>query len=133
MEQTGFRYFFKWINPMTNKRIALCVDATDEPDPKSKCQLGRLVNHSKGKEQNSKMTAKTVDGKPVLCLYAMKDIPAKSEILYDYGLPQGHNWNTPYYSQLIGRMQEDLQKHTDTPKVQVDGEQEQDKLKGMYI
>lgn len=36
--------------------------------------LGRLVNYGEKSEVNSKMKALDVDGSPVLCLFAVKEI-----------------------------------------------------------
>ena len=59
------------------------VDATDESRYPF---FGRLVNHGKGKEQNCRMRIIDVDGKPYLCLFAIKNIEKGEEILYDYGI-----------------------------------------------
>lgn len=58
-------------------------DATAEPN--KGCKLGRLVNHGVRKEINAKMKVLKADGKPALCLFALKDILPGHEILYDYG------------------------------------------------
>ncbi|XP_036934179.1 uncharacterized protein LOC119008227 isoform X3 [Acanthopagrus latus] len=49
--------------------------------------LGRLVNDGH-KSPNCKMKKLTVQGKPHLCLFAIEDIQAESEITYDYGESQ---------------------------------------------
>lgn len=46
--------------------------------------LGRLVNDDH-LNPNSKMKTIKVDGKPHLCLFALKDISPGEEITYDYG------------------------------------------------
>ncbi|XP_056611210.1 uncharacterized protein LOC130427638 isoform X5 [Triplophysa dalaica] len=59
-----------------------CIDASYDNG-----SLGRLVNDDE--KPNAKMRKiLDVDGKPHLCLFAIKDIDAGEEILYDYG---GHN------------------------------------------
>lgn len=66
-----FIYFFQ------HEKKTLCVDATNSG------QLGKFVNDSpKG---NCIMRKDIVDGKPHLCLYATKDIPAGEELRYNYG------------------------------------------------
>ncbi|MGL5355475.1 MAG: SET domain-containing protein-lysine N-methyltransferase [Cetobacterium sp.] len=45
--------------------------------------LGRLVNDSK--TPNGKMKKLELEGKPHLCLFAVKDIKQGEEITYDYG------------------------------------------------
>ncbi|XP_056289172.1 N-lysine methyltransferase KMT5A-A-like [Pseudoliparis swirei] len=57
----------------------LCVDAAKEDD-----SLGRLVNDNH-LNPNCKMKAMSVNGKPHLCLFAIKDISPGDEIMYDYG------------------------------------------------
>lgn len=46
--------------------------------------LGRLVNDCH-KSPNCKMRRLTVQGKPHLCLFAIENIQAETEITYDYG------------------------------------------------
>ncbi|KAI2644635.1 Histone-lysine N-methyltransferase PR-Set7 [Labeo rohita] len=48
--------------------------------------LGRLVNDSQ--KPNGKMKKTELEGKPHLCLFAIKDINKGEEITYDYG---GHD------------------------------------------
>ena len=60
------------------------VDSTDEPCDGP--QLGRLVNHGERRERNAKMKMVVVDGKPSLCLFAIRDIKSGEELLYDYGM-----------------------------------------------
>lgn len=60
------------------------VDANTEPQTGPK--FGRLVNHGIGGEINSKIVVKTYNNRPVLCLFATKDIKQDTEILYDYGI-----------------------------------------------
>ncbi|KAI3365063.1 hypothetical protein L3Q82_010179 [Scortum barcoo] len=57
----------------------LCVDAAKEDG-----SLGRLVN-DEHVNPNSKMKTIKVDGKPHLCLFALKDISPGEEITYNYG------------------------------------------------
>ncbi|XP_033996371.1 N-lysine methyltransferase KMT5A-A-like [Trematomus bernacchii] len=56
----------------------LCVDAAKEDN-----SLGRLVNDDHV-NPNCKMKLNKVDGKPHLCLFALKDISPGEEIAYDY-------------------------------------------------
>lgn len=55
-----------------------CVDATKETS-----RLGRLINHSKNGNCQTKLHG--IDGIPHLILVASRDIKAKEELLYDYG------------------------------------------------
>ena len=74
------------------------IDATSEPDTGP--VMGRLVNHGRGKLQNSKMIAFGIDdGTPVLAIHAMKDIKKNEEILYDYGVKVP--WKTEVLKYLI--------------------------------
>ncbi|XP_042289756.1 N-lysine methyltransferase KMT5A-A-like isoform X3 [Thunnus maccoyii] len=57
----------------------LCIDAAREDD-----SLGRLVNDDHV-SPNSRMRIITVDRKPHLCLFAIKDIRPGEEITYNYG------------------------------------------------
>ncbi|PIK44257.1 putative N-lysine methyltransferase SETD8-B [Apostichopus japonicus] len=87
-EQSGFRYFFTW------KGKQLCRDASIEP--KRSPRLGRLVNHGWKTQVNSKMKiVEGPDSKPNLVLFALKDIPTNSEILYDYGIPDSFKFPQP--------------------------------------
>ncbi|XP_052793845.1 uncharacterized protein LOC128227385 [Mya arenaria] len=70
-KSTGYRFFFD------SNGQKLCVDASKESG-----RLGRLVNHGNKKEANSIM--KHVDGH--LFLFALRNIKAGEELLYDYGL-----------------------------------------------
>lgn len=62
------------------------IDSTKEVN--SGHWLGRLVSHGKKKDQNCKMKCieTKASQKPHLCLFAIKDIPAGHELLYDYGI-----------------------------------------------
>ena len=62
--------------------------------------LGRLVNHGKGRDANCRMRALELDGTPTLCLYANRDIPTNTELVYDYGLPRNFEFPAPYYTDL---------------------------------
>ena len=58
--------------------------------------MGRLLNHSRT-EANVNTKVHEVNGKPFLCLIASQNIPAKKELLYDYGerskeAIQSHPW-----------------------------------------
>lgn len=55
------------------------IDASREDD-----SLGRLVNDDH-KYPNCKMKQLAVQDKPHLCLFAIENIQAESEITYDYG------------------------------------------------
>ena len=55
------------------------MDATED-----KGQIGRLVNHSR-KLYNLLTKVMEVGGQPRLFLMAAKDIPAGTEVLFDYG------------------------------------------------
>lgn len=55
------------------------VDASQEDD-----SLGRLVNDDH-KRPNCKMKKILTEGKPYLCLFALRDIQPEEEITYDYG------------------------------------------------
>lgn len=57
----------------------LSIDAAREDG-----SLGRLVNDDHV-SPNSKMRTITVNGKPHLCLFAIKDIKPGEEITYNYG------------------------------------------------
>ncbi|XP_023207185.1 uncharacterized protein LOC111611997 [Xiphophorus maculatus] len=57
----------------------LCVDAAREDG-----SLGRLVNDEE-MNPNSKLKVTRVDGRPHLCLFALKDIGPGEEITYVYG------------------------------------------------
>jgi len=46
--------------------------------------LGRLVNHSR--KPTAKMKVLSVDGIPHLCLFAISDMIAGGQVLYDYGV-----------------------------------------------
>ncbi|XP_014235602.1 N-lysine methyltransferase KMT5A-like [Trichogramma pretiosum] len=61
------------------KNSTLCVDATKDTG-----RCGRLLNHSQ-KNKNLKPEVIEIRGKPHIILYACKDIPAGTELLYDYG------------------------------------------------
>ncbi|XP_026001399.1 uncharacterized protein LOC113008292 isoform X1 [Astatotilapia calliptera] len=72
-KQTAFLFDFKW------KNSTWCIDASREDD-----SLGRLVNDDH-KYPNCKMKQLAVQDKPHLCLFAIENIQAESEITYDYG------------------------------------------------
>nr|XP_043879455.1 uncharacterized protein LOC122767933 isoform X2 [Solea senegalensis] len=59
-----------------------CIDASREDG-----SLGRLVNDDH-KSPNCKIKKMTVQGKPHLCLFAIQNIQAETEITYDYGKSQ---------------------------------------------
>ncbi|XP_061673887.1 lysine methyltransferase 5Ab [Syngnathoides biaculeatus] len=71
--QTGcYMYYFQY------QAKTYCVDATRETG-----RLGRLINHSKAGNCQTKLHA--IDGSPHLILVASRDIEAAEELLYDYG------------------------------------------------
>ncbi|KAJ8018164.1 N-lysine methyltransferase KMT5A-B [Holothuria leucospilota] len=78
VSSSGFRYFFN-----TRKRN-YGSDAT--AGPTSGPTLGRLVNHGDRHEVKCKMKVVEVNNAPTLCLFAIKDILAGQELLYDYGI-----------------------------------------------
>ena len=58
------------------------IDATS-----STGRMCHLVNDAKAgtKDCNAEMKVVEVDGKPHLCLFALKYIPSGKELMYDYG------------------------------------------------
>uniref|UniRef100_A0A9J8AB14 SET domain-containing protein n=1 Tax=Cyprinus carpio carpio TaxID=630221 RepID=A0A9J8AB14_CYPCA len=72
-----FMFDFYW------REKTWCVDAAREDG-----SLGRLVNDDH-KHPNCKMKRVITEGKPHLCLFALKDINEGEEITYDYG---GTDW-----------------------------------------
>ncbi|KAF7669627.1 hypothetical protein LDENG_00166650 [Lucifuga dentata] len=71
--KTGcYMYYFQY------RSKTYCVDATKETS-----RLGRLINHSKTGNCQTKLHA--IDGTPHLILVASRDIEAEEELLYDYG------------------------------------------------
>ncbi|XP_034026250.1 lysine methyltransferase 5Ab [Thalassophryne amazonica] len=71
--QTGcYMYYFQY------QTKTYCVDATKETD-----RLGRLINHSKNGNCQTKLHA--INGTPHLILVASRDIEENEELLYDYG------------------------------------------------
>ncbi|XP_041058725.1 N-lysine methyltransferase KMT5A-A [Carcharodon carcharias] len=67
-----YMYYFQYLSKN------YCVDATKETT-----RLGRLINHSKNGNCQTKLH--NVDGKPHLILVASRDIAKGEELLYDYG------------------------------------------------
>lgn len=67
-----YMYYFQYLSK------TYCVDATKETT-----RLGRLINHSKNGNCQTKLHH--VDGKPHLVLVASRDIAEGEELLYDYG------------------------------------------------
>ncbi|CAB1424613.1 unnamed protein product [Pleuronectes platessa] len=80
-----------------------CVDAAKEDG-----SLGRLVNDDHI-SPNAKMKYLNVQGKPHLCLFAIRDIVAGEEITYNYG---DSDW--PWRSKKSGGMSSDV-KHGEAP------------------
>ncbi|CAL8289913.1 unnamed protein product [Arctogadus glacialis] len=72
-KQNAFLFDFEWNNG------SWCLDASCEDG-----SLGRLVNDA-NRSPNCKMRKMTVQCKPDLCLFAMENIQAESEITYNYG------------------------------------------------
>ncbi|XP_057687303.1 N-lysine methyltransferase KMT5A-A-like [Corythoichthys intestinalis] len=68
-----FVFDFRW------QEKTWCVDAAKEDD-----SLGRLVNDDH-KHPNCKMKMIVTEGKPHLCLFALRDLDVGEEITYDYG------------------------------------------------
>ncbi|KAI1901182.1 hypothetical protein AGOR_G00057550 [Albula goreensis] len=67
-----YMYYFQHLNK------TYCVDATKETT-----RLGRLINHSKNGNCQTKLH--NINGIPHLILVASRDIEAEEELLYDYG------------------------------------------------
>ncbi|KAG5840213.1 hypothetical protein ANANG_G00186450 [Anguilla anguilla] len=67
-----YMYYFQYLSK------TYCVDATKETQ-----RLGRLVNHSKAGNCQTKLHG--INGKPHLILVASRDIEKGEELLYDYG------------------------------------------------
>uniref|UniRef100_H3DEH2 [histone H4]-lysine(20) N-methyltransferase n=1 Tax=Tetraodon nigroviridis TaxID=99883 RepID=H3DEH2_TETNG len=67
-----YMYYFQY------QTKTYCVDATKETT-----RLGRLVNHSKSGNCQTKLHP--INGSPHLILVASRDIRADEELLYDYG------------------------------------------------
>ncbi|KAM9810906.1 lysine methyltransferase 5Ab [Neosynchiropus ocellatus] len=67
-----YMYYFQY------QSKSYCVDATKESG-----RLGRLINHSKAGNLQTKLHP--IDGTPHLILVAAKDIEHGEELLYDYG------------------------------------------------
>ena len=73
-------------NDMLFENLLLCsIDASAEPGDEG-AWMGRLVNHGKGKETNSRAKIMKVGGKPCLALFATRSIKVNEELLYDYGV-----------------------------------------------
>ncbi|XP_076857260.1 histone-lysine N-methyltransferase set-1-like [Brachyhypopomus gauderio] len=72
-KQNGFLFDFEW------NGSSWCIDASEEDGT-----LGRLVNDD-AKNANCKMKKIVVNGRPHLCLFAIKNILPGEEITYDYG------------------------------------------------
>ncbi|XP_063323632.1 uncharacterized protein LOC134621117 [Pelmatolapia mariae] len=72
-----FMFEFIW------KQKTLCIDGALEDG-----SFGRLVN-DEHRTPNCRMKLIEAEGKPHLCLFALKEIAAGSEITYDYG---GKEW-----------------------------------------
>ncbi|XP_057177458.1 N-lysine methyltransferase KMT5A-A [Triplophysa rosa] len=67
-----YMYYFQYLSK------TYCVDATKESD-----RLGRLINHSKNGNCQTKLH--DINGIPHLILVASRDIQEEEELLYDYG------------------------------------------------
>lgn len=67
-----YMYYFHYLSK------TYCVDATKEST-----RLGRLLNHSKNGNCQTKLH--DMDGIPHLILVASRDIKAGEELVYDYG------------------------------------------------
>ena len=73
------------VNYTHNQPSFSSYDASEEPEDGSGISLGRLVNHDNKNGRNAKMKLLIIKNMPILCLFALKDIPAGQEIMYDYG------------------------------------------------
>ncbi|KAL1246784.1 hypothetical protein QQF64_034846 [Cirrhinus molitorella] len=82
-----FMFDFIW------KQKTWCIDGALEDG-----SFGRLVN-DEHKAPNCRMKLIKAEGKPHLCLFALKEITAGSEITYDYG---GKEWPWRKETQLSG-------------------------------
>ncbi|XP_041945560.1 uncharacterized protein LOC121707225 isoform X8 [Alosa sapidissima] len=82
-----FMFDFTW------KRKTWCIDGALEDG-----SFGRLVN-DEHKAPNCRMKLIEADGKPHLCLFALKEVMAGTEITYDYG---GKEWPWRKETQLSG-------------------------------
>ncbi|XP_039519797.1 uncharacterized protein LOC120473826 isoform X4 [Pimephales promelas] len=91
----------------------LWVDAAKEDD-----SLGRIANDSH-KNPNSKMKTITVDRKPHLCLFAIKDISPGEEIMYNYG---DSDW--PWRSKISSETDPQLRLHDTAQQVISETEQQ---------
>lgn len=69
------------------------IDASQEDN-----SLGRLVNDDH-RRPNCKMKRILMEGKPFLCLFALRDIQPEEEITYDYG---GSDW--PWRAQVCCKL-----------------------------
>ncbi|CAL8256049.1 unnamed protein product [Boreogadus saida] len=83
---TVFMFDFLW------QERTWCIDAAREDG-----SLGRLVNDDHI-HPNCKMKKVITEGKPHLCLFALRDIKSGEEITYDYG---GTDW--PWRKQVGGQ------------------------------
>ena len=82
--------------------LSLCsIDATDEP--KREPCFGRLVNHGEKTEINAKMKLLEMEGKPILALFALRNIQEGEEIRYCYGV-KNLPWKKTQVSILYWRL-----------------------------
>ncbi|XP_027137954.1 histone-lysine N-methyltransferase set-1-like [Larimichthys crocea] len=72
-KKNAFLFDFVWGN------ATWCIDASRDDD-----SLSRLVNDD-DISPNCKVKKLTIQGTPHLCLFAIKNIPAETEITYNYG------------------------------------------------
>ncbi|XP_074653171.1 N-lysine methyltransferase KMT5A-like [Tubulanus polymorphus] len=63
------------------KFSSLCIDASIDDG-----SLGRLINDGWGGKENCKAKTVISEGRPHIAFFAIKDIPPKTELRYDYGV-----------------------------------------------
>lgn len=73
--------------------IVCTVISIDATSASGGAVLGRLVNHSR--RPTAKMRVLSVDGIPHLCLFAISDMIAGQQVLYDYGVK-----NLPFHDKV---------------------------------
>ncbi|XP_048829709.1 uncharacterized protein LOC125724016 isoform X2 [Brienomyrus brachyistius] len=88
---TVFMFDFKWSSR------TWCIDASIEDG-----SFGRLVNDDH-RNPNCRMKVIKVDGKPHLCLFALRDIKEGEEITYDYGT---NDW--PWREKVCSHLTNDM-------------------------
>ena len=61
--------------------VPCSIDATDE----TRTSMGRLLNHSRSNANVEVKLIESDDGTPYLSMFAMCNISAGTELVYDYG------------------------------------------------